>query len=92
MTSPPLVQGAELVRSLGRWSLAALVLNGIIGSSVFFLPGPLADRLGWMSLAAWVIAGGCCGVMILCFAEVSSRFSGAGGAYLFTRAAFCPFV
>src|SRR5688572_910425 len=92
MASPPLVQPAELVRSLGRWSLAALVLNGIIGSSVFFLPGPLADRLGWMSLAAWAIAGGCCGVMILCFAEVSSRFSGAGGAYLFTRAAFGPFV
>jgi amino acid transporter len=82
----------ELVRSLGRWSLAALVLNGIIGSGVFFLPGPLADRLGWMSLAAWAIAGGCCAAMILCFAEVASRFSGAGGAYLFTRAAFGPFV
>jgi APA family basic amino acid/polyamine antiporter len=82
----------ELVRSLGRWSLAALVLNGIIGSSVFFLPGPLADRLGWMSLAAWVVAAACCGAMILCFAEVSSRFTGAGGAYLFTQAAFGRFV
>ena len=82
----------ELIRSLGRWSLTALVLNGIIGSSVFFLPGPLADRLGWMSLAAWAIAAGCCAAMILCFAEVASRFSGAGGAYLFTRAAFGPFV
>jgi len=82
----------ELVRSLGRWSLAALVLNGIIGSSVFVLPGPLADRLGWMSLAAWMIAAGCGAAMILCFAEVASRFSGAGGAYLFTRAAFGPFV
>ncbi len=83
---------AELVRSLGRWSLAALVLNGIIGSSVFFLPGPLADRLGWMSLAAWTLAAGCCGAMILCFAEVASRFSGAGGAYLFTATAFGPFI
>ncbi|MBA3445243.1 MAG: APC family permease [Gemmatimonadales bacterium] len=82
----------ELVRSLGRWSLAALVLNGIIGSSVFVLPGPLADRLGWLSMAAWMIAAGCCAAMILCFAEVASRFSGAGGAYLFTRAAFGPFV
>jgi len=82
----------ELVRSLGRWSLVALVLNGIIGSSVFVLPGPLADRLGWMSLAAWMIAAGCGAAMILCFAEVASRFSGAGGAYLFTRAAFGPFV
>jgi basic amino acid/polyamine antiporter, APA family len=82
----------ELVRSLGRWSLAALVLNGIIGSSVFFLPGPLAGRLGWMSLAAWVVAAACCGAMILCFAEVSSRFTGAGGAYLFTQAAFGRFI
>jgi basic amino acid/polyamine antiporter, APA family len=82
----------ELVRSLGRWSLAALVLNGIIGSSVFILPGTLADRLGWMSLAAWAIAAACIAAMILCFAEVASRFSGAGGAYLFTRAAFGGFV
>ena len=29
----------ELVRSIGRWSLAALVLNGIIGSGVFVQPG-----------------------------------------------------
>lgn len=82
----------ELVRSLGRWSLAALVLNGIIGSSVFVLPGPLADRLGWMSLAAWALAAGACATMILCFAEVASRFSSTGGAYLFTRVAFGPFV
>jgi len=82
----------ELVRSLGRWSLAALVLNGIIGSSVFILPGTLADRLGWMSLVAWAIAAAVCAAMILCFAEVASRFSGAGGAYLFTRVAFGGFV
>ena len=82
----------QLVRSLGRWSLTGLVLNGIIGSSVFVLPGPLADRLGVMSLAAWALAAGCCATMILCFAEVASRFSGTGGAYLFTRVAFGPFV
>jgi APA family basic amino acid/polyamine antiporter len=82
----------ELVRSLGRWSLTGLVLNGIIGSSVFVLPGPLADRLGWMSLAAWALAAVFCASMILCFAEVASRFSGTGGAYLFTRVAFGPFV
>src|SRR5688500_7336924 len=81
-----------LVRSLGRWSLTGLVLNGIIGSSVFVLPGPLADRLGWMSLAAWALAAAACATMILCFAEVASRFSGTGGAYLFTRVAFGPFV
>ena len=45
-----------------------------------------------MSLAAWGLAALLSGSMILCFAEVSSRFSRAGGAYLFTQAAFGPFV
>jgi amino acid transporter len=45
-----------------------------------------------MSLAAWALAAVFSGSMILCFAEVSSRFSSAGGAYLFTQAAFGPFV
>jgi amino acid transporter len=86
-----LPQGPELVRSIGRFGLVALVLNNIIGTAVFVLPGTIADRLGWASIAAWVVAAFLTSVMILCFSEVASRFSGAGGAYLFTRAAFGPF-
>lgn len=82
----------ELVRSLGRWSMAALVLNGIIGSGVFVLPGTLGGRLGWWSLVAWTIAAALTAAMIFCFAEVASRFSGSGGAYLFTQVAFGSFV
>jgi APA family basic amino acid/polyamine antiporter len=82
----------ELVRSLGRWSLAALVLNGIIGSGVFVLPGTVAGSLGWLSLIAWALAAVLTATMIFSFAEVASRFSGSGGAYLFTEAAFGPFL
>jgi amino acid transporter len=82
----------ELIRSLGRWSLAALALNSIIGSGVFVLPGTVGARLGWMSLAAWVLAAAFTAVMILCMSEVASRFTAAGGAYLFTQAAFGGFV
>jgi basic amino acid/polyamine antiporter, APA family len=82
----------ELLRSLGRWSLAALALNSIIGSGVFVLPGTVGARLGWMSLVAWVIAAIFTSIMILCMAEVASRFTAAGGAYLFTQAAFGSFV
>jgi amino acid transporter len=78
----------ELVRSIGRWTLAALVLNGIIGTGVFILPGVVADRLGWVGLAAWGLAAVLTAVMVLCFAEVASRFDLAGGSYLFTQAAF----
>jgi APA family basic amino acid/polyamine antiporter len=81
-----------LVRALSRWSLIALVVNGIIGTSVFILPGTLGGSLGWLSLGAWAIAALISGAIILSFAEVASRFTGAGGAYLFTRVAFGEFV
>jgi len=81
-----------LVRALGRWSMAALVLNGIIGSGVFVLPGTIGGSLGWASLAAWLVAATLTAAMVFCFAEVASRVTGSGGAYLFTQAAFGPFV
>jgi amino acid transporter len=81
-----------LVRSIGRWSLAALVLNGIIGSGVFVQPGTIAGMLGWSSLLAWVLAALFTAAFIFTFAEVASRFTGAGGAYLYTQVAFGRFV
>jgi amino acid transporter len=81
-----------LVRSIGRWSLAALVLNGIIGSAVFALPGTVAARLGWLSLVGWLVALIVAVAIVLCFAEVSSRFREAGGIYLYAQAAFGRFV
>ncbi|HSR16174.1 MAG TPA: APC family permease [Gemmatimonadales bacterium] len=83
---------ARTVRSIGRWSLAALVLNGIIGSGVFALPGTVAERLGWLSLLAFVAAALLAGAIILCFAEVSSRFDRAGGPYLYAQEAFGRFA
>jgi hypothetical protein len=72
-----LPDGAGLVRSIGRWSLAALVLNAIIGSGIFALPGTVAARLGTQSLMAWLVAALVIGVIMACFAEVASRFPGA---------------
>ncbi|MGQ0538946.1 MAG: APC family permease [Gemmatimonadaceae bacterium] len=82
------MQGPELVRSIGKWSLAGLVLNAIIGSGVFVLPGTVAGRLGSLGMIAWIVAGAITGAMILCFAEVASRFTAAGGAYVFVQTAF----
>ncbi|MGQ0767536.1 MAG: APC family permease [Gemmatimonadota bacterium] len=86
------MQDVGAVRTLGRWSLAALVLNTIIGTGVFVLPGTAAGRLGWASLAAWAIAALLTAAMVFCFAEVASRFEGAGGAYLYSQAAFGRFA
>jgi len=77
-----------LVREIGRWSLAALAVNSIIGSGIFGLPGTVAGLLGKRSVVAVLIAGAAMGVIMACFAEVASHFSEAGGPYLYARTAF----
>ncbi|MBX3147335.1 MAG: APC family permease [Gemmatimonadales bacterium] len=81
-----------LVRSLGRWTLVGLMLNGILGSGVYGLPSVIAGRVGGAAWWAWVMAAVAIGVIMLCVAEVASRFTGAGGPYLYARTAFGPFV
>jgi APA family basic amino acid/polyamine antiporter len=89
MTSPQsgLVQ-TSLVRAIGRWSLAALAVNSIVGSGIFGLPATVAALLGKRSVVAVMIAGAAMGVIMACFAEVASQFSEAGGPYLYARSAF----
>jgi len=84
MTSPR----TGLVRTIGRWSLAALAVNSIIGSGIFGLPGSVAALLGRRSVLAMLIAGAAMGVIMACYAEVASQFSDAGGPYLYARTAF----
>src|SRR5271157_3886112 len=84
MTSPQ----TGLVRAIGRWSLAALAVNSIIGSGIFGLPATVAGLLGKRSVVAVLIAGAAMGVIMACFAEVASQFAEAGGPYLYARAAF----
>jgi APA family basic amino acid/polyamine antiporter len=77
-----------LVRAIGRWSLAALVVNSIIGSGIFGLPSDVARLIGHASPWAVLLAGAAAGVIMACFAEVASQFTQAGGPYLYARAAF----
>lgn len=81
-------QPATLVRAIGRWSLALLVVNSVIGSGVFGLPSAVAKLLGAHSPAAVLLAGAAIGVIVACYAEVASHFSQSGGPYLYVRAAF----
>ena len=79
---------SPLPRAIGRLALVGLVLNAVIGSSVFGLPGVIAARLGSASPWAWVLAAAGMALVVACFAEVASRFHQAGGAYIYARAAF----
>jgi basic amino acid/polyamine antiporter, APA family len=77
-----------LVRAIGRWSMAALMINCIIGSGVFGLPSVVAGVLGNASPFAWLFAAAASALVMACFAEVASRFDQSGGVYLYTRTAF----
>jgi APA family basic amino acid/polyamine antiporter len=82
----------HLVRDLGRWSLAALMLNTMIGSSIFGLPSLIAGHLGKLSPAGYLVAFAGVAVIAACLPEVASQFQEAGGPYLYAPAAFGPFV
>ena len=81
-----------LVRTIGRWSLTALIVNSIVGVSIFKLPADLARNLGGWSPLSCVAAGA--GILVIagCIAEVSSRYEETGGLYLYARDALGRFA
>lgn len=81
-----------LVRAIGRWDLTAAVVNGVIGSAIFGMPSDLARLAGAWSPVVALIAGAGVLTIVLCFAEVASRFQDAGGPYLYARDAFGSFL
>jgi APA family basic amino acid/polyamine antiporter len=82
----------RLVRAIGRWDFTALVVNGVIGSGIFGLPAVLAGLTGTWSPLAYMLAGIGMLAIVLCHAEVASRFTEPGGPYLYAREAFGSFV
>jgi amino acid transporter len=87
--SPP-PEGPGLLRALGRWDLLALVINGIVGAGIFGLPAKVDALLGVYGLGAILVCAAIMGLVILCFAEVASRFTQTGGPYVYAGAAFGP--
>jgi APA family basic amino acid/polyamine antiporter len=77
------IQG--LVRTIGRWDLVAVVINGIIGAGIFGLASKSFALAGAYSLVCFVACAICVLVIVLSFAEVASRFTGTGGPYLYAR-------
>jgi APA family basic amino acid/polyamine antiporter len=87
---PPSV-GAQIdmTRPFGLWTATALVVGGMIGSGIFFLPAQLAP-FGWTGVVAWfcVIAGS--GVVALVLSRLAARMPQATGAVAMCAAALGP--
>ena len=86
------VSAEGLVRGIRQWDLIGLVINAIIGAGIFVLPAKAFGLIGSYSLIAFVVCAFVVVLIILCFAEVSSRFTETGGPYRYASAAFGPAV
>src|SRR5260370_40086019 len=73
----------RLLRSIGRWDLVAVVLNGVIGAGIFGLPSKVFALVGPYSLISFVACALAVFVIVLGFAEVAGRFRDTGGPDFF---------
>ena len=64
------------------------MLNTIIGAGIFGLPARVQEQAGTYSVLAWLLCAVPIVLIVLCFAEVGSRFKETGGPYLYARVAF----
>ena len=80
----------KLIRGIGRWDLTAVVINCIIGAGIFGLPSKVYAAIGAYSLVAFVACAVIVALIVICHAEVASRFAATGGAYLYAKEAFGP--
>src|SRR5499433_1912577 len=77
-----------LLRAIRRWDLVAVAINAIIGAGIFGIPSRVYALVGPYSLIAFVVCAIVVALLVLCFAEVGSRFNKTGGPYLYAREAF----
>jgi amino acid transporter len=82
----------SLVRAIRRWDLLALTLNSVIGAGIFGLPARVFGLSGSYSLFAFIACTLVVVLIVLCYAEVSSRFVDTGGPYLYAYASFGKLV
>ena len=68
------------------------MLNSVVGAGIFGLPSRVFALAGVYSLFAYLLCAVLTFLIILCFAEVSSRFKDTGGPYLYARETFGPVV
>ena len=97
MGSPVLSQTAEtdkkkLIRGIGIFGSAFLVLNGMIGAGIFALPSAVAAKAGVLSPWLFLGVGLLIITVVLTFAELSSYFRISGGPVLYATRAFGPLV
>lgn len=85
-------QEEEFKRTIGVIGLSANIMNVIIGAGIFALPAIVAASMGASSIIAYVFCGILMALIMLCFAEASSKVTQTGGVYSYIETAFGPYA
>jgi APA family basic amino acid/polyamine antiporter len=82
----------ELVRGLGAWASAAIVVGTMIGTGIFLKPAEMAREGRSVSVvfAAWLVGAILSIFGAFSFAELGSMIPEAGGEYAYLRRGFGP--
>jgi len=82
----------ELVRGLGPWASAAIVVGTMIGTGIFLKPAEMAREGRFVSVvfAAWIVGAVLSMFGALSFAELGAAIPEAGGEYAYLRRGFGP--
>ena len=92
MDSPGEVADTGLIRAIGVRGLSANVVNNVVGSGIFVLPGVVAATMGASAIVAYFVCAIAIGLIGLTFSEAGSRVSAPGGTYAYAEAAFGPYI
>jgi APA family basic amino acid/polyamine antiporter len=92
MLLSPFMSEPKLLRQLGVFSAAAIVVSNMVGTGIFTTSGFLAGDLGspvlvvgiWLVGALMALAGA------LCFSELGINFPRSGGEYVYLTEAWGP--
>lgn len=82
----------ELVRGLGPWASAAIVVGTMVGTGIFLKPSEMAREGRFVSVvfAAWIVGAVLSIFGALAYAELGAAIPEAGGEYAYLRRGFGP--
>ena len=92
MSAPVSEKRLELVRELGPWASAAIVVGTMIGTGIFLKPAQMAREGHSVSVvfAAWIVGAILSIFGALSYAELGAAIPEAGGEYAYLRRGFGP--
>lgn len=82
----------ELIRGLGPWAAAAIVVGTMVGTGIFIVPADMARSAGTVGLVTltWVLGGALSLFGALSAAELAAAIPEAGGTYAYMNQAYGP--